>query len=51
MSSELSESGVVRALAREVCQRLTRKMVARLQQFDGDALNSGDDSGLKKRLG
>ena len=47
MSGKLSESGVVRALANEVCRRITRKLIGKLQTFDGDALQSGDDSGLQ----
>jgi hypothetical protein len=46
MSREFSESAVVRALAKEVCRRLTRKLIATLQKMN-DGLMSGDGSGLQ----
>jgi hypothetical protein len=46
MSRTLSESAVVRALADEVCERLTRKLIATLQRLNNGLL-SGEDSGLK----
>ncbi len=32
MRSNLSESAVIRAFAEEICQRLTRRMIDRLQK-------------------
>jgi hypothetical protein len=46
MSSKFSESAVIRAFAEEICQRLTRKMIDRLQEMK-DGLQSGDGSGLE----
>jgi len=46
MSSKFSESAVIRAFAEEICQQLTRKMIADLQKMK-DALRSGDGSGLE----
>ena len=46
MSDKFSESAVIRAFAEEICQRLTRKMIASLQKMN-DALHSGDGSGLE----
>jgi hypothetical protein len=46
MSGKFSESAVIRAFAEEICQRLTRKMIDRLQKMT-DALHSGDGSGLE----
>ena len=46
MSRKLSESAVIRAFAAEICQRLTRKMIATLQKMN-DGLLSGDSSGLE----
>jgi hypothetical protein len=46
MSSKFSESAVIRAIAEEICQRLTRKMIADLQKMK-DALHSGDGPGLE----
>src|SRR5438270_11611854 len=46
MRQTLSESGVVEALANQVCKRLTRKVIAALQKMTSDLL-SGDDSGLE----
>lgn len=45
MSGKFSESAVVRALAKAVCQRITRRMIATLQKMN-DGLLSGD-SGLQ----
>ncbi|HEU0179599.1 MAG TPA: hypothetical protein VFV58_35655 [Blastocatellia bacterium] len=46
MSSKFSESAIIRAFAEEICQRLTRKMIDRLQKMK-DGLHSGDGSGLE----
>ena len=46
MSRTLSETGVVRALAEQVCRRLTRRLIATLQKMNNGLL-SGEDSGLK----
>src|SRR5436309_3104975 len=46
MSRTLSESSVVRALADQVCKRLTRRLIATLQKLNNGLL-SGQDSGLK----
>jgi hypothetical protein len=46
MSGKFSESAVIRAFAEEICQRLTRTMIARLQKMK-DGLQSGDGSGLE----
>lgn len=46
MSRTLSEAAVVRALADQVCRRLTRRMIATLQKLNNGLL-SGEDSGLK----
>jgi hypothetical protein len=45
MSRTPSESAVIRALAAQVCDRLTRRTTATLQRTD-NAPPSGDDSGL-----
>ena len=46
MSRTLSETEVVRALAEQVCRRLTRRLIATLQKMNNGLL-SGEDSGLK----
>lgn len=46
MNEPLTEEAVIRSLARAVCQRLTRRLIKRLQKMTG-ALHSGDGSGLK----
>lgn len=46
MSRTLSETGVVCALAEQVCRRLTRRLIATLQKMNNGLL-SGEDSGLK----
>ncbi len=46
MTDELSETVIVMRLAKEVCQRIARKVVRELQQLT-NGLQSGDDSGLK----
>lgn len=45
MSERLSESAIVRAVAQEAARRITRKVIADLQDMK-DTM-SGDDSGLK----
>ena len=45
MTSELSEWRIVRRLAEEVCQRVTRLVIRSLRERV-DGLQSGDDSGL-----
>jgi hypothetical protein len=44
MSEGLSESAIVREVAREAARRITRKVIADLRQMKDTA--SGDDSGL-----
>lgn len=46
MIDRFSEARVVEALARQVGERLTRKVIAELQRMKSDLL-SGDDSGLQ----
>ena len=46
MRSNLSESAVIQAFAEETCQRLTRRMIAKLQKMK-EGLQSGDGSGLE----
>jgi hypothetical protein len=46
MNHGLSESAIIRALAEQVCQRLTRKIIATLQGLNNELL-SGEDSPLK----
>ena len=46
MSRTLSEAAVVRALADQICKRLTRRLIATLQKMNNGLL-SGEDSGLK----
>jgi hypothetical protein len=45
MTSELSEWHIVRNLAKQVCQQVTRKIIRDLQELKNGLL-SGDDSGL-----
>lgn len=47
MSRDDVERAIVCALAERVCQRLTRRAITRLQSINGEALLSGDDSGLQ----
>lgn len=46
INGSLYESAIVQAVAEQVCRRLTRKIIATLQQVNG-ALQSGNHSGLK----
>jgi hypothetical protein len=43
---QLSESGIVRKLAAEICQNMTRKVIADLQRMESSLL-PGEDSGFK----
>src|ERR1700722_2194133 len=45
MTRSLSESAIVRDLAKRVCRQVTRRTIAALQKLNVDLL-SGDDSGL-----
>jgi len=45
MTPELAEWRIVRRLAEQVCQRVTRRVIRYLQELV-DGLQSGDDSGL-----
>ena len=45
MTSDLSEWRIVRRLAEQVCQRITRRVIRSLRELV-DGLQSGDDSGL-----
>ena len=45
MTSELSEWRIVRRLAEQVCQRVTRRVIRALREIV-DGLQSGDDSSL-----
>ena len=46
MNQRLSESFIIRALAEDVAQRITRRSIAALQKIT-EGLGSGDDSELK----
>jgi hypothetical protein len=50
MSRTLSEAEVVRALADQVCKRLTRRLIAMLQKLNNGLL-SGEDFRPEEHLG